>query len=889
MPERSGRSRRSSLSGRIAGIWGEQGAEAKADLASIRDLAKETLKTLSDPPGALDQRAAHLLPLWIVLVERVRAAYRAAKSERGALDFDDLERLTRDLLEDELVRVRYRAEFKQVLVDEFQDTNAAQWGIIQRIADPDQPGCLFVVGDPKQSIYGFRGADVSVFEQVQGVIMRRGVSVNLDTSFRSHKALIGCLNHLFAAILTRDPDSPVREYQIEFGGMQADRADLPDDAPVLELMLLDKAQVKEAEEEQAGRNWEARAVARRIKQLVGNRLIYDKDDKIIRRMEYGDVALLFQAMTQVTIYEAALKAEGIPYVTTAGKGYYDRQEVWDLLNLLRALYNPADHLALAAALRSPLFSLSDDALLALRLITDADSAPIPLWAALDQPECVPADERDAVAFARDTLRDLRRRAGRVTIAELLRLALDQTGYLAVLTGLPDGSRLRGNVEKLIEKADSAGRITLSGFTQYLQDMSEIEVREGEAPLESEGAVRLMTVHKSKGLEFPLVVLVDASYQHGARGGGLVNGLACKVYDPDQNQMASPYAMRRAEQLDQLREEAERRRLLYVAATRAQDYLIISGQVDVKDTLQSKGWLKWVIEALGVGEIAPEPQTIPYDWGDVLIDFPAYIPDDDRDGAPVVDFDAADDAEMPSLIQPIRMAAAPARTLSASQIADLGSARHADAVSRDFYAERWRRSVLQDAPSRIDPARWTPNRRVGNIVHRALRWSLPDDPDALADRLRRYAWEENIIDEAENRRAVSELFRLIQQILKSDLFDQIARAQEVYRELPFVYRAGEREVNGVIDLLMRGGDGAWRLVDYKTGWLGLPMSSERLRRDARRYHLQMGIYAAAVRELVKITPFVHIHYIRYAQTITISENEWQGALAQLDDAISDLLD
>ena len=270
------------------------------------------------------------------------------------------------------MRARYLgAEFKHVLVDEFQDTNAAQWTIIQRLADPTQPGRLFVVGDPKQSIYGFRGADVSVFDRVRDEITAQGASLELATSFRTHHRLVECLNALFAHLLQRDPHSPVSEYEIALGArMEAHRQEAPSDAPVLELLLLDKERLKEAEfdEEQAARHWEAREIARRLKQMVEveGRIVFDKKQQIHRPMHYGDAALLFQAMSSVTIYEEVFKAEGIPYLTVAGKGYYDRQEVWDLLNLLRALYNPADDLALAAALRSPLFSLSDDALLALR-------------------------------------------------------------------------------------------------------------------------------------------------------------------------------------------------------------------------------------------------------------------------------------------------------------------------------------------------------------------------------------------------------------------------------------------------------------------------------------------------------------------------------------------
>ena len=317
----------------------------------------------------------------------MRDQYRADKTERAALDFDDLEALTCDLLQDDAVRDRYLgAEFRHVLVDEFQDTNAAQWAIIQRLADPAVPGCLFVVGDPKQSIYGFRGADVSVFEQVRGVIAAQGVAVDLDCSFRSHRALVECQNALFERLLVRNAESPVSEYEVAFGGgMVAQRDAAPCDAPVIELVLIDKKRLTDDEQDQAARRAEAREIARRLKQIVEveRRPIYDKQATLIRAIDYGDVALLLQALTHVTLYEEAFKAEGIPYLTIAGKGYFDRQEVWDLLNLLAALYNPADNLALAAALRSPLFSLSDDALLRLRRLRDASGGLIPLWDALD--------------------------------------------------------------------------------------------------------------------------------------------------------------------------------------------------------------------------------------------------------------------------------------------------------------------------------------------------------------------------------------------------------------------------------------------------------------------------------------------------------------------------
>ena len=253
----------------------------------------------------------------------------------------------------------------------------------------------------------------------------------------------------------------------------------------------------------------------------------------------------------------------------------------------------------------------------------------------------------------------------MTIAELLRAALEQTGYLAVLTGLPDGKRRRGNVEKLIEKAETSGRLTLSAFTQYLKDMSESEAREGEAVLESEGAVQLMTVHKSKGLEFPLVVLVDAGYQRNAGGSDLVSGLGCKVYDAAQDKLVSTFAHRRAERLAQKREDAERRRLLYVAATRAQDYLLVSGQVACKadKPMAAKGWLRWLLDALDLNDLEPqESQLIARNWGEARVDFAQPLDDVDAPDEPATDWDDVPlSAEMPPLLHALtRTSDAPAR-------------------------------------------------------------------------------------------------------------------------------------------------------------------------------------------------------------------------------------
>ncbi|MBZ0298908.1 MAG: UvrD-helicase domain-containing protein, partial [Anaerolineae bacterium] len=686
--------------GSAANWGGKDGlAEAKDQLKLIRERARSAAAEIGDPPGPLDERAAQLLPLWVRLIGRVQGAYTAAKQQEGQLDFDDLERLACDLLNDhEAVRLRYRlAEFKHLLVDEFQDTNAAQWTIVQALADPQQPGSLFVVGDPKQSIYAFRGADVRVFLETRQhltAIGGAGAEIALARSFRTHQPLVDCFNAIFGRILTRDPSGPVYAYETDLGApMDAHRQEPPDPRPPLAFVLVDASKSEDGLRSDDFRRWEAYEIAVRLRDMVANQTpVFDRETGATRPLAYGDAALLFQSTSQITLYEDVFKALGLPFVTVAGRGYYNRPEVWDLLNLLKALYNPADNLALASVLRSPLFGLSDDALLALRRVQDAEGRRVPLSQALHQPEVVTADELELLEFAAETLDHLAALAGRVTISELLRAALAQTGYLATLTGLPDGARRRGNVEKLLAKADSSGKITLGAFEQYLSDLSAREVREGEALLDNEGAVTLMTVHSSKGLEFPVVVLVDASWERGARGGDAVildpdAGLCCKVYDPEADKLDKPFAYRFAEGRVGLRETAERKRLLYVAATRAQDYLLVGGQVrqNREGVWRAGGWLDWLLEALELKPHLETPgaQAIVRAWGAVQLD---------RCDHPPVDLDARAGSEArsawdqlrlgeplrvdpvpPPLLNPVPLdPTAAARHLSVTQIADLGA-------------------------------------------------------------------------------------------------------------------------------------------------------------------------------------------------------------------------
>ncbi|NLX10646.1 MAG: UvrD-helicase domain-containing protein [Chloroflexi bacterium] len=937
------------LTGGTQKNWGgaEGLAACKDALRLIRETLKGVLAEVGARPGELDDQAAWLLELWQAAIIRAAALYDEFKRARNALDFEDLEAGAYALLRDHpAVRARYAGEFRQVLVDEFQDTNDAQRAIVYALAGAEDragDGRLFVVGDPKQSIYAFRGADVSVFGRVHDDFLAwGGQALPLTTSFRTHAGLVGAFNQLFETLLNTG-DGRASRYEVRLDQpMAAHRPSEPDRTPLHAQPITTLVFQTPPDDDRFGgvdalRRWEAWALAQHIHELVRQGvLIWDrglKHDKVpeeyipafardrgqgaYRPVDYGDVALLFQATSSLPLYESVFKAAGLPYVTLTGRGYYDRQEVWDLLNLIGALHNPADDLALAAALRSPLFGLSDEALLALRRARDPEGGALPLWDALlaDEVPLFPAGDLPARDFARDVLRELRDLAGRATIAEVLTRALDLTGFPAALTGLADGARRRGNVEKLLALARESGRVSLGAFNAYARDLSARELREGEAAVEVEHAVQLMTVHASKGLEFPVVALVDTSWKSPGRIGTFTLdpelGPACALpHEPGEKNPPESSIWKRVKALAGHREAAERLRLLYVGATRAQDYLIVSGVIKKRGGMADTWLDRWLRTfEIDLDQIEPgDDLRLAYAWGECAIRCPDQPPDeaaltpgqqDERSawdevaawrGAPI---DGVEPLPLPLVADVPFDPLAPAKDLTATQIAALGRAPYYDPRIRGRAA--FRHAVLHDAPEPIRPlpvpqaGDERPLRRmIGQIVHRALQtWLLPGviEEAALAERLVAFAWQEGLSDPGQIEYTVSRALDLLRRFASSPVAAAIGRANQVYRELPFVFHTGRRTIHGVIDVVYWE-RGQWHVLDYKTApvW-----KREDVDRHVQIHRLQVGAYAAAVKEKTGQVPLAHLYFIHPGRLVTVRPEDWQAALDNLEDDVRAALD
>ncbi|MCK5557443.1 MAG: UvrD-helicase domain-containing protein, partial [Candidatus Hydrogenedentes bacterium] len=374
---------------------------------------------------------------------------------------------------------------------------------------------LFVVGDAKQSIYKFRGADVSVFRETEGKIRETGCIVNLDRTFRARPKIVSFVNDFFDEVMGTAGTRTL--YEAEYVPLIANRTTVSDRAEV-EFLLVGSTDSENTLEE--SRYDEAKLIARRIQKMVQDEecLVCEEADgsERVRPARYGDIALLFRAMTNISTYEKALREHGIPYYLTSGGGFYGRQEIKDVICFLKVLENADDEVALAGVLRSPMFGLSDDALYWLK----RDRKPLFESIELGHDQINEAD-REKLASAARIVSELRGMKDRYSISRLITEIVNRTGYLWVLRTMFLGKQKVSNARKLAETArdiEGRGIFTLRDFVNYVNELVTQEIREGEAVIEEEKSdvVKVTTIHKAKGLEYPVVFVADLS--HGTADG-----------------------------------------------------------------------------------------------------------------------------------------------------------------------------------------------------------------------------------------------------------------------------------------------------------------------------------------------------------------------------------
>jgi len=825
-------------------------AEAKAALKTIKDGLKEVLESLAPFDEATEREHLALARAFYGTALKVIAAYEAAKAERSALDFEDLQIRARDLLRsDEAILEECRKRFRAILVDELQDTNFLQFEIVDLLASgagrpgrepPLRPGALFGVGDPKQSIYRFRGAEFEVFQKALdrvGAAGRRG----LADSFRLHGGTAALVNHLFPPLMGNLYE-PVEGRHEQANAAVAEWVHVAD--PAGEGFRADE-----------GHEEEAQRLAARLQEIVRKQAVtvWDAEAKAWRPVRYGDVAILFRRMSYLHLYERALEGRQVPYYVVAGSGFYQQQEVRDVLALARVLDDPSDDLSLAGVLRSPLFALSDEGLYHMRQLGPSLAGAI---AAASTADHLDPEDRRGLRRAAALLPEWAAAKDRMGLAALVDRVVFESGYAAAAVGRFGGERAYANLRQMVELArrfERHGLTALGDYIAYVTDFMQSEMRAEQAPVEAPGGdtVRLMTIHKAKGLEFPVVVVPDLSYGPRARAEPWLvhpaTGVAIRLR-PEEGAERTSSALALARRAAAEADRAEECRLLYVAITRTKDYLVLASH-HAKRVLTDRTWFDMLRAGLKVDNLVGDP-IISLPTGHVIA-IRTQPPDGQASSRTMrrvgprgvlesgrVAWDSLHDRGQGSPRQAVEAALGRASPVAPAQrppprVTATALARY----ERCPAAYRWTEVLGVEeaepaAPSleRLSAKAW------GLVSHRAMELARsPDEPvvrRAVEGAIREApAPADGRAEEFRRRLAAS-----VTAFWAGPLGRRVAKARRSYREMPFVMPVGGSEIRGTIDLVFEEADGPWEVVDYKTS---APKAA-----GAEAHEFQLGLYALA---------------------------------------------
>ena len=864
----------------------------RAHVVAARDLIVDALVEFRDRADA---------DLAALVHEALRAAtarYEAQKLRAGAVDFLDLLIRARDLVRDNAdVRRDFQRRFRYLLVDEFQDTDPLQAELLMLLAANEsvggapagpfdvsvRPGALFIVGDPKQSIYRFRRADVGVYREICDTLVARGATrVRLRTSFRSVPAIQRAVNAAFVNQMTGDEPT----LQARYVELQPSREDHATQPAVIALPvprpLSDRGNVTQA------------AIAASLPEAIGEFvrwLVQDSGYTVFdehatpargpqarRAIRAGDVCLLFRRFldfqTDITRdYVDALESRGITHLLVGGKAFHEREEVDALRTALTAIEWPDDALSVFATLRGPFFAVPEEELLAWHALGHG-------FRPFDVPDGVP-DALLPVAESLTALRELNRQRNHRPVADTIGRLIESTRAHAGFVLWRGGEQVLANVLQIAELArryEAEGGLSFRGFVDDLREAAD-RAPTPEAPILEEGTdgVRLMTVHKAKGLEFPVVILADISCK-------LSRDDAQRYVDSASGLAAiklagwTPLDLRTHNALEASRDAAEGVRLAYVAATRARDLLVVPA---IGDGPHDKHWVSPLSAAIFGGDATATAGVPPFAGKDTLLDRPpnntptlhtmrpgAYAHVDPVTEAPftVVWWDpllldkagaerrglrhehligkdappavVAEDRARYQAWRSWREAALEKGQLSTMQVMTATEWARAT-VEAELVAppaiDRAAADVAIVDTGEVDPLRPS-GRRFGILVH-ALLAHVPLDA-TLEQIARMAAVQARLLGASDDERAAAA--EAADRALRHPLFGRARAAADAgrscRREVPLTVTVGDVLVDGQADMMWDDGD-HWVVVDFKT--------DVEMRGAELVYQRQVAVYLDAV--------------------------------------------
>lgn len=802
-----------------SGVVKVSGKALAAELTNLKNLRQELNNVL------LNAKGCDLVQDWLAVLQEFYACLSARKQENNVLFNDDLDLLAIEHLQkNEALRQKYQERYKYIMVDEFQDTNERQRQLIYLLCGNklDGKNNLFIVGDVKQSIYRFRHADVSVFNKVkEDIAQNAGQNLGMKTNFRSTQSIVESCNTAFCQLM----DLPKEEICLEHhegantGG-----------AKVCLLQVPYKSKDDDLGAKEDKWQKEAAAIAAYLQQEL---------PKVEPQLRPGaSKAILLRAMTHCEILRQTLQGYGINCVVVKGKGFYEQQEVLDILNLLAALHNRYASLELAGALRSNYFGLDDATLTKLFWQTENDK---PLWDVLQavgsgELQLNLQPEQQALAMqAAERLRSLRQAAALMALPELFAQLWDELKPEFVLSQQENGPSKLANVKKLRRLAQQYCQTKQASLAEWLQNVKDLRAsssKEPAATVQADDALQIMTIHNSKGLEFDFVILPQldksvkgdtASIKYLPGKEGEQGLLGIKVPDKEmQLQNSGVYELAKAR--DSELEEEESRRLLYVAMTRAQKQLLMVGTVAEEKLPEAvialpaaKGWWQ---QLQAVFEADWEKQESSCPWVRLLCAdalSPAVVQQGEQEQL----------ALEPLALAPLPAYAACGRTCFTASA--LQTYLH---CQRQYYYQQVLAVPELEQTVAGEQAHELPASVTGSIVHKALELYNGYNAEVVfAIALEKFA----------PGAAATQAKSMFDAYISSDLYKALPKKQK--RELEFVQPLQqELAAEGVIDLLAFDEADNMIIVDYKTG---TPPEPDEVKLG---YAYQLALYKDAAEKL-----------------------------------------
>lgn len=535
--------------------------------------------------------AAPHMAMLAELTEAFMEDFAQKKRSKNLIDFHDMEHLALQILTEEkdgilepsAVAKVYQDRYREIMIDEYQDSNFVQETLLRSVSKCDRGNPnIFMVGDVKQSIYRFRLARPELFMDKYNTYGGEGAKerrIDLHQNFRSRREVLDSTNYFFRQCMTE-----------EFGGIEYDEkaalyvgASYPEkEGNETEILVLEKSQFQSGDTLEA----EALAVADRIRDLVEHHQVVDKETGTLRPVTYNDIVILIRSLKgNGEKIAAILNGKGIPTYVSSKTGYFQTTEIQLLMDFLRVLDNPRQDIPLVAVLTGPMVGLTSEELAILKCQSDGRDFYTRLKSYLEQGEEEILRRKVEAFFA--LLQRYRRKTAYLSIYDLLSEVIEKTGYGNYIEAMPGGEQRQANLRMLLEKAKDFEKTSYKGllhFVRYMEQLQKYEVDYGEANIQDgqQQVVRLMTIHKSKGLEFPVVFVMHMGHQFSARemqDGVVIHptlGVGLDAIDAEKrskSETALKTVIRKRLQMDAVAEEM---RILYVAMTRAKEKLILVG-------------------------------------------------------------------------------------------------------------------------------------------------------------------------------------------------------------------------------------------------------------------------------------------------------------------------